>query len=233
MQSCLYEGTVWHRRNEPVTHEFKYRLFMVYLDLEELPRLVGERGLIANRQFAVRSFLRRDHLYRHPESLDDEVRQIVYQQTGFRPRGPIRMLTQLRNFGIYFSPLNLFYVFDAKGERVESLVAEVNNTPWKERHCYVLWQGNGFRMHETMRFSHAKNFHVSPFMGMQQRYRWKLSEPRENLLVQLVSRERHEKIFTACMKLKRRSLDIAQLRRMTVRYPWMTVQITEPFITKP
>ena len=142
MHSCIYEGTVTHRRNEPVVHQFKNRLFMVYLDLDELPSLVGDKGLIADSKYGSCSFLRDDHVFNNSQSLATDIREIVLQQSGNRPMGPIRLLTQLRYFGAYFSPLNLFYIFDEQDISLEYIVAEVSNTPWNERHCYVLWDGN-------------------------------------------------------------------------------------------
>jgi DUF1365 family protein len=177
MHSCIYKGIVTHRRREPVEHRFQYRLFMVYLDLDEIPTLVGRRGLLAGSKYALRSFLRTDHLYEPSQPLADEVRDVIRRQTGQSSHGPIRLLTQLRYFGYYMSPLNLFYAFDASGRRVETIVAEVNNTPWNERHCYVLWAGNRRGDASQLQFEHAKEFHVSPFMDMDMEYEWRLTKP--------------------------------------------------------
>lgn len=225
MHSCIYEGTVTHCRHEPVTHQFQYRLFMVYLDLDELPSLVGRGGLIASRKYSSRSLLRSDHLFDKVLSLATELRQIVRKQTGTLPTGPIRMLTQLRYCGYYFSPINVFYVYDEDDTRVQYVVAEVNNTPWKERHCYVLWDGNRIGPADSLQFAHAKEFHVSPFMGMEMEYRWSLSEPGEHSTIGLANFEDSRKVFDAGMTLRRRELTKQQLRRMTVRYAFMTAQI--------
>ena len=225
MHSCIYEGIVTHRRYEPVTHQFQYRLFMVYLDLDELPSLVDPGGLIAGSKYAGRSFLRSDHLFNNSQSLETEIRKIVLLQAGTKPKGPIRLLTQLRYFGTYFSPLNLFYIYDEQDEHVETIVAEVSNTPWKERHCYVLWQGNGDRESNELRFSHAKQFHVSPFMEMDLEYRWQLTAPDSHLSVQLENFDESQELFCAHMELKRRLLDSQQIRRMTFRYPLMSLQV--------
>jgi len=198
---------------------------MVYLDLSELPYLVGLKGLITSGKYASRSFLRSDHLFNTSRSLDTEVRDIVFQQTGSTAHGPIRLLTQLRYFGAYFSPLNLFYVYDKQDTRVEYVVAEVSNTPWKERHCYVLWEGNGTRKTDEMSYSHPKQFHVSPFMGMDMQYQWQLMEPNSDLSVQLTNFDKSKELFSARMELKRRVLDRQQLQRMTFRYPLMSLQI--------
>ena len=226
MHSCIYEGIVTHRRREPVTHQFQYRLFMVYLDLDELPTLVGRGCLIASSKRASRSLMRRDHLYDDSRPLAAEVREVIWQQTEILPSGPIRMLTQLRYFGYYFSPLNLFFVYDDPGKRVEYVVAEVNNTPWKERHCYVLWDGNRTSTSEVHGFSHPKSFHVSPFMGMDMEYRWQLTAPSSSLTVQLAAIQDFQRLFDVGMMLRRHELTKHQLRRMTLRYPLMTAQIS-------
>ena len=223
--SCIYEGRVWHRRNAPVAHQFQNRLFMVYLDLAELAQLVGDGRLIGDRKMAGRSFLNSDHLFDETRSMRDEVRHVIEQQTGIRPNGPIRLLTQLRYFGHYFSPLNMFYVYDENDERVEFVLAEVSNTPWNERHYYTLWHGNQTGDRTSLRFSHPKEFHVSPFMGMDLEYRWNLTQPGDDLSIQLSNLRDDEVLFSAGMKLKRRELTNQQLNRMTLRYPVMTAQI--------
>ena len=226
MHSCIYEGTVAHRRHVPVTHEFQYRLFMVCLDLDELPTLVGPGGPIASTKYASRSFVRGDHLFDDTRPLAIEVREVIQQQTGTWPRGPIRLITQLRYCGYYFSPLNLFYVYrDRDVQRVEYVVAEVNNTPWNERHCYVLWDGNRTGGSDALQFCHPKEFHVSPFMGMEMAYHWRLTEPGARVTVQLVNFQGSEPLFDASMTLRRRELSQPLLRRMTLRYPLMTAQI--------
>lgn len=226
MHSCIYEGTVAHRRRDPVTHQFQNRLFMVYLDLDELPQLVGSGGVISSTKLATRSFLRGDHLFDNSQSLTAEVREMIHQQTGRHSQGPIRLLTQLRYFGYYFSPLNLFFVFDNQGEQIEYVVAEVNNTPWQERHCYVLWEGNRRTGVDGLRFSHPKEFHVSPFMHMAMQYEWHLAVSDQSLSISLCSTDDERLLFSSGMTLERRELSRPMLRRMTVRYPLMTARIS-------
>ena len=154
------------------------------------------------------------------------MRAIIREQTGQDCAGPIRLLTQLRYFGYYMSPLNLYYVFDEDDRRVEYVVAEVSNTPWGERHCYVLWDGNRERGTDELRFSHPKEFHVSPFMGMDMQYQWCLTDPAEQLQLRLANFQDSRQLFDASMTLDRRELSRQQLRRMTFRYPLMTAQIS-------
>jgi uncharacterized protein len=136
--SALYEGFVWHRRLEPVEHSFRYPLFMAYLDLGELPEaLDGIAGWSARRP-APAWFRRADHMGPHERPLEAVVRDRVSETTGWRPAGPVRVLTNLRYFGHCFNPVSFFYCFDDRGERAEAVLAEVNNTPWGETHAYVL-----------------------------------------------------------------------------------------------
>ncbi len=198
---------------------------MVYLDLDELPGLVGKRGLLSTDKYSVRSFFRTDHLFEDTSLLSDEIRDIIRKQTGTSTVGPIRLLTQLRQFGYYMSPLNLFYAFDASGQHVEHVVAEVNNTPWGERHCYLLGDENRKNLRGTPRFAHQKEFHVSPFMGMDMEYHWSLSAPGLELLVRIANSRGTQRVLDVDMKLQRRALSKQGLRRMTFRYPAMTAQI--------
>lgn len=223
MHSCLYEGRVWHRRHRPVAHEFQYRLFMAYLDLEELSELVP--ALLPARRGAGLSFQPEVHLTQRGGSLTDRVADVVRERTGRRPSGPIRLLTQLRSFGYYFSPLNLFYCFDETGEGLESVLAEVSNTPWGEQHYYVLWEGNRCDAGNRCVYRHAKQFHVSPFMSMDADYAWHLSRPGRSLAVRIDNQKDSGVFFEAGLVLRRRPLNAGTLRQMSRRYPWMTARI--------
>ncbi|MDA7979777.1 MAG: DUF1365 domain-containing protein [Pirellulales bacterium] len=208
-------------------HEFRYRLFMAYLDLAELPELIAKQRLFGASRHSASAFYRNDHLFDDRRPIEDEARDIIAQQLGHRPTGPIRLLTQLRHFRFYFSPLNLFFVFDRFDQEVEAVLAEVNNTPWRQRHCYVLWSGNRKRHgNSRLSFVHAKDFHVSPFMGMDQTYRWDLSQPNDFLHVHLASGEQTDRMFDARMSLQRRELSREQLSRMQWRYPLITAKIS-------
>jgi uncharacterized protein len=229
MQSCFYEGTVQHRRFAPVAHRFRYRLFLVYVDLAEVARLFGARGLWSTKWPAVARFQRSDHLGA-PEScrdapLDEAVRDLVQSRLSWRPSGPIRLLTNFRYFGFQLNPVSLFYCFDADGNRPRALVAEVNNTPWNERHCYVLDLRSGERP-GVSRFStrHAKQFHVSPFFPMDMEYRWRISAPGKQLAVSLASFAGAAKQFDAALHLERRPINSATRVRMLAGYPAMTLQ---------
>jgi uncharacterized protein len=175
-------------------------------------------------RFSPGSFRREDHFGGPDRPLAETVRDLVGAETGQRPEGPIRLLTQLRRFGHYFSPLNLYYCFNPVGS-VEVVVAEVSNTPWHERHCYVLWRGNRVGPAERLRFRHRKDFHVSPFMDMDFDYHWQLSEPGDQLKVYLANHKDQERVFAADMVLERHPLDRGHIVRSWLRFPWMTAQV--------
>lgn len=230
MESCLYEGVVHHERLWPVKHRFDRRLFMAYLDLEEVPGLV-RAGVLSSRRLGLASFRRADHFGAAATPLACEVRERVSAETDLHLDGPIRVLTHLRQLGHYFSPLNLFYCFDGAGRSVRAVVAEVQNIPWRERHCYVLWDGN--RDHSTSEASHRhdKTFHVSPFMSMDMEYRWVLSEPGQELRATIdaastIDVPGSEPFFRAALRLTRRPLSRRGLLALVCRYPLMTAQVT-------
>ena len=166
LASAIYAGHVRHRRFEPTEHSFRYPLFLMYLDLSELDSVFRDRWLWSTRRPAVARFDRRGHLGDPRQPLDASVRDLVESKTGRRPTGPIRLLTHLRYFGHCFNPVSFYYCFDETGAELETLVAEVNNTPWGERHCYVLSEGTESTNGAVKSFRAAKQFHVSPFMDM-------------------------------------------------------------------
>lgn len=225
MESCLYQGVVHHERLRPVTHRFAYRLYMNFLDLAEVPTLLRS-GLVSESRWSPNGFLRRDHFGDPRQPLAQSVRDLVEQETGILPDGPIRVLTQLRSLGYYFSPLNLFFCFAGDGQQLQAVIAEVQNTPWLERHCYVLWHGNRFGTGRQAQYRHLKSFHVSPFMGMDVDYRWRLSDPGEQVQVGIENTQENSPLFRAEMRLRRVPLTRRNQLAMHCRFPWMTARIT-------
>lgn len=232
MHSALYHGWLEHRRRRPREHAFRYRLFMAYLDLAELDHVFRGRWLWSTSRVALARFDRRDHVGDPAEPLDESVRRLVAERTGARPTGPIRLLTHLRYFGYVFNPVSFYYCFDASDRRVETVVAEVTNTPWNERHCYVLRSppdaSVGFEARST------KAMHVSPFHPMALEYRWRFGVPAGRLGVgmSLVPQRATGTqpadtavVFGASMTLERVSIDARSLAGTLLRFPLMTMQV--------
>ena len=214
--SCAYEGWVRHRRYEPVRHGFRYPLFLMYLDLEELPQLFDGSLAWSARRPALARFRRSDYLGDPAKPLREEVLDLLERRTGRRPGGPVRLLTQLRQYGFSFNPVSFYFCFEPGGEKVQAVVAEVTNTPWGERHAYVLERdGDGPVLSERL----PKEFHVSPFLAMDGDYEWRVSEPNGSLQVHIANRRDEEPVFDATLSLQRRELRPATMRRLLLRYP--------------
>lgn len=221
MHSCLYEGRVAHRRKTP-GHEFRYRLFLLLLDLDELDEVFRGRWLWSTRHRAIAEFRRGDHLGESEVSLKESVGRLLEERLGFRPEGAVRLLTHLRYWGFVMNPVSFFYCFDSQGN-LQALVAEVNNTPWGERHSYVLDlrdQGGG-----VFSSRNRKEFHVSPFLGMEMEYDWKVTAPGEEIEVSIENYSGEEKVFAAELSLQRREIDGWSLARVLTWYPWMTLKV--------
>jgi DUF1365 family protein len=201
-------------------HRFRYRLFMACLDLGELDRVFRGRWLWGVERRRLASFRRADHLGDPAVPLDQAVRERVEAETGFRPSGPIALLTQLRLFGFVFNPVSFYFCYDPAGGRVEAIVAEVTNTPWNERHCYVLRPEGA-----ALAFRTPKTFHVSPFLGMDLEYAWHFSEPGECLEVGISDLERGQPVFHAQLSLARREITGPSLARTLVRQPFATATL--------
>lgn len=225
-KSCLYEGTVRHRRHAPAENHFTYRMFMCYLDLEELPRLFQGRWLWSARRPALAWLKRTDHLGDPARPLLDEVRDLIERETGTRPAGPIRLLTHLRYFGYCFNPVSFYYCFDEADRKLETIVAEVNNTPWGDRHCYVLHDERNTAASSTRkRYRFRKDFHVSPFMDLDMDYDWRFSAPGGRLAVHMENLREGRAFFDATMQMKRVEITGPSLASALLRFPFMTGQV--------
>jgi DUF1365 family protein len=219
--SALYEGTVRHRRVAVRTREFGYPIYMAYVDLDELPSLLGGR-LASSRPGLVR-FRRSDYFGDPSEDLAGAVRREVARLTEVEPHGPVRLLTNLRTFGHCFNPVSFYYCFDPAGERVQAVLAEVTNTPWGERHAYAL-----SRKEDEGRLLSGRSekvLHVSPFMAMDHEYEWRVSAPGKRLSVHIESHRAGERAFDATLNLARRELTSRSLASATARHPMNTVHV--------
>jgi DUF1365 family protein len=225
VNSCIYAGNVGHSRYQPVTHRFRYSLFMMYLDLAELEQVFEGRIFWSVNRPNLAWFRRRDYMGDPDLPLDTTVREEVQRQLGYRPAGPIRMLSHLRYFGHNFNPVTFYYCFDQAGSRLEAIVANITNTPWGERYSYVLNTSQKIDLGQEVRFRFAKNFHVSPFMDMNVEYDWWFGVPGDSLQVQMILLRDGARQFSANLDLKRRELNGSNLSRMLLSYPPMTLKV--------
>ena len=231
-KSCLYVGQVRHRRFTPKSHQFSYKLFLMYLDLSELPSVFDRFWLWSIEKTNIATFRRKDHLGDKDIPLDTCVRNHIEDETGRRPTGPIRLLTHLSYFGFRFNPVSFYYCYDDEDKNLDFIVAEVNNTPWGEQYCYVLdskdnqsenkLTGNKTKLH---RYFENKRFHVSPFMPMDMQYDWRFSTPADALSVHMENYQHDKKVFDATLKLKQRQITGKNLAMALIQFPFITMKI--------
>jgi len=225
-RSVLYAGTVRHRRFAPVRNEFGYRLFLMYLDLADLPGLFDPFLLWSARGPNLAWFRRGDYLGDPAVPLDQAVRDLVEERLGFRPSGPVRLLTHLRYFGYLHNPVSFYYCHDREGKRVEAIVAEITNTPWGERHAYVFGDRANEASHPSWRrYRFRKSFHVSPFLDMGIDYDWRFREPGEALSVFMIASEKGERVFDASLSLRRKPLTSRTLASALALHPFLSGKV--------
>lgn len=225
LASAVYEGLVRHRRHEPHAHAFSYRMAQLYLDLDEVERIFERRWLWSVGRRNLAEFRRSDYLGPAGQPLADAVRDHAALALGRRPAGPIRLLTHVRYAGYVFNPVSFYYCYAADGATLECVIADITNTPWRERHAYVLPLAHALKRGSLWGWSFPKAFHVSPFMAMDRGYAWHFSDPGRNLRVHMRALRDGRTEFDASLVLERRPLDAASLARVLWRYPLMTFQV--------
>lgn len=201
MNSAIYKGWVRHRRSDGVAHQFQYRVFMALIDLAELAQLEQNIVGFSTRGWTPISLRRDDHAGPDHLSLEEFVKNKVTESGVDEPIGAIRLLTNLRWFGHCFNPLSVYYCYAADKKTLCAAVLEVTNTPWGERHCYVI---------DMTRPDSIKNFdkslHVSPFFGMDMRYSSYIGDPAEVLSLALNNIQSQSVVHRASLVLKREPL---------------------------
>ena len=221
LRSRIYTGVLRHRRQSPRQHAFEYRVAMPYLCLDELPTLFNGTPLWSTGRWSAAAFRREDYLGSKDETLTQAVRRRIQEETGSVHEGPIYLLANPRYFGYVMNPIACYYCFSEDESRLEYLVAEVNNTPWDERHSYVLQAPEEGAWLETQ---FAKAFHVSPFNPMDMMYRWRSNTPDERLVLHMENWQDQSKIFDATLTLKGAPATARNLNAVLLRYPLMTLR---------
>ncbi len=224
LDSAIYEGSVRHWRLSPRRHAFGYRIAQLCLDLDELDRVFAGRRLWSVDRRNLAEFRRGDYLAPATMPLAEAARALVERHAGFRPRGAVRLLTHLRYGGYVFNPVSFYYCHDSGGA-LAAIIAAITNTPWNERHAYVLPISEAQRRGALWEWQFDKAFHVSPFLPLDRRYRWRFSAPGERLRVHMSVRRGERPELEANLDLRRRPLTDANLARVLWRYPLMCTQV--------
>ena len=217
LRSAILKGRVFHRRLRPTQHAFDYPTSQWWLALDELPQLQQQSWLLSTRRFAPLWFRRQDYLRGTSGDLAQAVREKMGELAGRVLDGRVYFLGNLRTFGLYFSPINCYFLEQEEGH-YSHMLAEVSNTPWNERHYYLL------DLNQPL--THDKAFHVSPFNPMDMRYEWQIKAPenrpehQSSIHLAAVKNERH---FTATLRLQRQEMNRKAIRHVLYRYPVNTL----------
>ncbi|MEM9256967.1 MAG: DUF1365 domain-containing protein [Pseudomonadota bacterium] len=222
MRSRLYRGVLRHTRLSPKHHEFEYRVSMPYVRLDELESFYGLTPSWSFGRWAPARFRRSDYLGDPAVSLQDAVKQTIFQQTGKRFEGKTYLLAQPRYFGVQMNPIACYYCFDEAETRLEYVIAEVTNTPWGDRHAYVL---KGQDAGQWLSTTFDKAMHVSPFNPMGMTYHWLSNVPGDDLLLHIENHAGGEKVFDATLSLEASPATATSLNRVLLAYPWHTLRI--------
>jgi DUF1365 family protein len=216
-ESAIYKGKVYHQRFKPTQHKFDYDIYLFWLKLdeEELTTLSHELKCFSAEDKARVRFKREDYLGDPSLSLRQAVlNRMIELNDGTPLSGDVFMLGQLRMWGWYFSPVNFYYLRNTDG-KFTHMLAEVSNTPWNERHHYLV---NLDTQDDT-----PKAFHVSPFNPMDMTYKWSISQPSTRLSLAMDC-VRSDKEFSAGINLTKFTLDNANLTQALKRIPSMTIK---------
>jgi len=228
-RSCLYGGTVRHRRFTPAVHRFSYRIGYLFVDLDELPTLFKPYWLWSVDRPNAASFRRADHLGDPSAPLRQAVEDVVEARLGWRPRGAISLLTQFRYFGFGFNPVSFYFCYNETGDSIDAIVAEVDNTPWLEQFAYVLdvrtHAAQGRSPAGPWEFRMPKQFHVSPLLPMDMEYRWHFSHPGKHLNVHMENWKDDAQVFDATMTLERRELTSRSLAQTLGLFPLASIKV--------
>ncbi|MCG7497868.1 DUF1365 domain-containing protein [Vibrio sp. Of7-15] len=214
--SGIYWGNVRHRRFGSIPHKFNYRLYMLGIDLDELPSLMMSSSVFGQRWYHPIRFNEQDYVKNESGELKERISQKVQQLGGiWSMDNRVVMLIQGRCFGVYFSPVNFYFCYSQSGE-CQYMLAEVSNTPWKQTHYYLV------DMETEMKV--PKAFHVSPFMEMDMVYHWNISPPDKQLLVHIENHQQR-KMFDATLALVKREFSHKEMLRTVAAIPLMTIKI--------
>ena len=228
--SAIYQGFIAHQRFLPKPHGFRYKAFMMYLDLDELPNLFKQNSFWSYEKSNIASFKRKDYYGNPAKPLKTEISNLIQAATGQYPRGAICLLTNMRYFGLCFNPVSFYYCFAADGKTLQAIVTHITNTPWGEDYVYVHdyaaeKETKNTKNGEITAFKLDKQFHVSPFMPMNIDYDWAFKHQANQILVHMKNYQKNQQLFNATLALERLEISPAALNRILLSYPFMTLKV--------
>jgi len=236
-RSNIYVGHIIHRRFTPKKHSFNTRLYMLALDVADAENSTSAKGIFGFRWYHPLRFNEKDYLRGEPFSLSQRIKNKVQKLNGHSKIERIVMLVQVRCFGLYFSPANFYFCYNENDECTQML-AEVSNTPWNERHYYLI-----DLLKPSDEQKNDKVFQVSPFMDLNMSYFWRVKAPskvddkllvhienkrlpnRDNNSTKIMNSENYTKLFDATLTMKKQAFSAKNLFAIWAQLPVMTLKI--------
>lgn len=223
-KNLIFTGQVRHRRFTPKKHQFSYNLFMFCFDIGDPSNSFKEIKQVSIEQFNWFSFRRKNYLS-HPEiPLDEYARQLVVAKFNNYPKGKIYLLTQLSCLGYCFNPISLYFIFDETNQHLDYLIIEVTNTPWGEKHNYVL-ESSGKPKNEVYYYQFQKELHVSPFMAMNYEYQFNLKLNKQKITIHMENHTAGKKDFDATLTLKALPQKGTSFTKVFRHFPLITYKV--------
>ena len=200
-------------------------MFMAHLFLDELNKIFRNRWFWSVNQPNLCSFQRSDYHRPEIESLQDAVRDTMTRQLGEKMSGKVSILTHLRTFGYCFNPVTFYYLWGDDLTSPVAIMTEITNTPWGERYAKCFrWKDTD--MNEKSEYDFHKEFHVSPFIGMDVDYDWRFQNPQETVKIDMYLRQNNKSFFSAHLHLKQKAISFKNLSMALIRFPFMTLKVT-------
>jgi DUF1365 family protein len=221
INSIVYQGTVRHRRFTIKPHEFSYSLFMFCFNTAAFDTEFKKISQVSNEKFNWFSFRRKNYL-KNSMPLDQAARSLINEQQGVYPTGKIYLLTNLSCFGYCFNPISLYFIFNPDSEELDFMIVEVTNTPWGEKHAYVVGNPEKIRS-DIYKFTFTKKLHVSPFLQMDYEYHLKVKINQNSIIVHIENYHQKELHFDATLSL---SPAPRPLIKTFLRFPLITYKIS-------
>lgn len=222
--SLVFSGKVRHRRFMPKKHQFSYALFMFCFDIGDMSNSLNDIKQVSIEKFNWFSFYRNNYLSAPEIPLDEYARQLIVTKFHTRPTGKIYLLTHLSCIGYCFNPISLYLILDENNQKLDYLIIEVTNTPWGEKHNYVL-KSSAKPDHEVYQYQFQKKLHVSPFMVMDYDYHITLKLNKRKIILHMENHRDGKKEFDATLTLSACSLKGNPVKHVLRRHALSTYKV--------
>jgi len=221
MNSCLYECFIMHDRRSPKRYTFTHKIFMFYLDLDELPQISSFSWLLGYNQHRPYDFRDQDHISSGFSTVKENV--LAYLKSKGMEQGVhrIQLLTNVRTFGYIFNPVSFYFCFDSQNNPI-CVVTEISNTFGELKYFYL-----GPDKKSTKAFSgrQVKYYYISPFTDLDNQLDFRIQVPDERLNITIDTLKNGEKFFWSSMTGPRMALTSGNLFWYTIKYPWVTLKV--------